>query len=44
MSCFCYCKERHVRAYCLVWKKVMEEKEKNSKLKVGINVVMVEWD
>jgi hypothetical protein len=42
--CFCCHKEGHVRGYCLVWKKAMEEEEKNSKLKVGINVVMVEWD
>jgi len=27
-----------------MWKKVMEEEEKNSKPKVGINVAMVEWD
>ncbi len=27
-----------------IWKKVNEEEEKNSKLKVGINVTMVEWD
>jgi hypothetical protein len=27
-----------------MWKKVMEEEEKNSKPKVGINVTMVEWD
>jgi hypothetical protein len=28
---------------CLVWKKIIEE-EKNSKLKVGVNVAMVNWD
>jgi hypothetical protein len=27
-----------------MWKKVMEEEEKNSKSKVGINVIIVEWD
>jgi hypothetical protein len=27
-----------------MWKKVMEEGKKNSKLKVGINVAIVEWD
>jgi hypothetical protein len=27
-----------------MWKKVMEEEEKNSKSKVGINVVIVERD
>jgi hypothetical protein len=29
---------------CHVWKKVIEEEEKNSKLKVEVNVAMVEWD
>ncbi len=43
MKCFC-CQKGHVRADCLVWKKVMEEEEKISKPKVGINVAMVEWD
>ncbi len=34
-----------MRTDCLVWKKVMEkEEEKNSKSKVGINVVVVKWD
>jgi hypothetical protein len=37
-------KKRHVRIDCHVWKKVMEEEEKNSKSKVGINVAMVEWE
>jgi hypothetical protein len=27
-----------------MWKRVIEEEEKNSKPKVGINVTMVEWD
>jgi hypothetical protein len=27
-----------------MWKKIMEEEDKNSKLKVGINVAMVKWD
>ncbi len=27
-----------------MWKKVLEKEEKNSKLKVGINVAMVKWD
>jgi hypothetical protein len=27
-----------------MWKEVMEEEEKISKLKVGINVAMVKWD
>lgn len=44
MRCFCCKKEEHVKVDFLVWKKVTEEEEKNSKLKVGINVVMVEWD
>ncbi len=44
MRCF-YChKKGHVRVNCPIWKKVMEEEEKNSKPKVGINVAMVEWD
>jgi hypothetical protein len=42
VRCF-YCqKEGHIRNDCFVWKKVIERKEKNSKLKVGINVAMVE--
>ncbi len=44
MKCFCSWKEGHVRNDYLVWKKVIEEEEKNSKPKVGINVAMVEWD
>jgi hypothetical protein len=28
----------------LVWKKIIEEEEQNSKLKVGVNVYMVEKD
>ncbi len=40
----CCHKEGHVKAECLMWKKVMEEEEKNSKPKVWINVTMVEWD
>jgi hypothetical protein len=43
VSCFC-CKKGHVRADCLMWKKIMEKEEKNSKPKVGINVAMVDWD
>ncbi len=43
MSCF-YCHKGHVGVDCPIWKKVMEEEEKNSKPKVGINVAMVEWD
>jgi hypothetical protein len=30
------------RADCPMWKKVMEEEEKNSKPKVGMNLAMVE--
>jgi hypothetical protein len=44
MKFFCCRKERHVKVDCLVWKKVMENEEKNSKPKVKINVAMVEWD
>ncbi len=44
MRCFCYSKKGHVNTNRLVWKKVMEKEEKNSKPKVGINVAMVEWD
>jgi hypothetical protein len=29
---------------CHVWKKFIEEEEKNFKPKVGINVAMVDWD
>lgn len=43
MRYFCCCKG-HVRIDYPMWKKVMEEEEKNSKSKVGINVVIVEWD
>ncbi len=43
MRYFCCCKG-HVRVDYPMWKKVMEEEEKNSKSKVGINVVIVEWD
>jgi hypothetical protein len=34
----------HVKNDYPIWKKVIEEEEKNSKLKVGINVAMFEWD
>jgi hypothetical protein len=44
VRCFCCWKEGHVKVDCLVWKKVMEEEEKNSKPKVGINIAMVKWD
>jgi hypothetical protein len=37
-------KEGHVKNDCLVWEKIIEEEEKNSKLKVGVNVAMVKWD
>jgi hypothetical protein len=43
VRCFC-CHKEHVRVDCPIWKKVMEEEEKNSKLKVGINVAMVKWN
>jgi hypothetical protein len=44
MRCFCCRKERHVKVDCFVQKIIMEEKEKNLKPKVGINVAMVKWD
>jgi hypothetical protein len=43
VRCFYYQKEGHVKNDCLVWKKVIEEEEKNSKPKVGVNVAMVDW-
>jgi hypothetical protein len=42
--CFYCCKEGHARNDYHAWKKVREEEEKNSKPKVGLNVVMIEWD
>ncbi len=44
MRCFCCHKKRHVKVDYPVWKKVMEEEEKNSKPKVGINLAVVKWD
>ncbi len=43
MKCF-LCWKGHVKVDCHVWRKVMEEEEKNSKPKVGIKVAMVKWD
>jgi hypothetical protein len=34
----------HLRKDCLVWKCVYEEDARNAKTKVGVNVVMVEWN
>ncbi len=44
VQCFYCCKEGHAKNDYHVWMKVVEEEEKNSKLKVGLNVMMIEWD
>jgi hypothetical protein len=40
----CCQKEGHVRKDCLVWKCICEEETIGTKPKLGINVVMVDWD
>jgi hypothetical protein len=40
----CCRKEGHVRKNCLVWKCICEEETTGTKPKVGVNVVMVDWD
>jgi hypothetical protein len=42
--CFCCHKEGHVIKDCPIWKKILENEAKNSTLKVGVNVIMVDWD
>ncbi len=37
-------KGRHVRKDCPVWKCICEEETIGTKPKVGVNVVMVDWD
>jgi hypothetical protein len=34
----------HLRKDCFVWKHVYEKNARNAKTKVGVNVVMVEWN
>lgn len=44
MKCFYFHKEGHVRKDSLVWKRICEEEKTRAKPKVGVNVVMVDWD
>jgi hypothetical protein len=41
---FCCRKEGHVIKDCPIWKKIIEDEPKTSTPKVGINVVMADWD
>jgi hypothetical protein len=41
---FCCHKEGHVKKDYPIWKKILEDEAKNSTPKVGVNVVMVDWD
>ncbi len=41
MKCF-YCQKGHQRNDCLLWKQHLENENKNSQPKVGVNVAIVE--
>ncbi len=43
IKCFC-CHKGHVKKDCPIWKKVMEEEEKKSRPKVGVNFAMIDQD